>query len=680
MSMSRIVGWALCALAAYPFPSACAENRALAGYGASAGETVRLPARAPRAPAKAKRLGRVAGESRLRLSVSLPLRNPDALQALLKRLYDPGDPSFGRYLTPDEFARRFGPSQADYEAVADYFAGKGFKIARRHANRLLLTLEGRADVAEAAFDVRLHRYRDASGREFRAPDRAPALPKAIAARLLHISGLDDAAPKRPHLRIGARRQGPSGKGSGPMEGLSPTDIASAYRFPEAAQGASGQTLALLELEGYDPADVEFYRSFFGLGEFPIERIPVDGGVETQTEQQIDPGSEATLDIELLMAASPPGSRLLVYEGPNTPSGFLDIFNAMATDNRAQSISCSWGASEGDNDPGDLRALDQILQQMAAQGQSFFAAAGDNGAFDDGFELSVDDPASQPYATGVGGTRLSLRADGAYGGETVWNGGSVFAGAGGGGVSSVWRLPDYQLNLDAAASKAMRNVPDVALNADPDTGYSIYYVGDWTVFGGTSAAAPLWAAFAAHVNQRREALGLAPLGFANPFIYRIGASERYNQDFHDIADGSNNLYYPALKAYDNAVGWGSLDGFGLLADLSAQAPPPPKSENGPAISLLAPNGGETLQAGALFHIRWTSSGINPGTSLTLSFSKDSGAHWKNLKSKVGVTGYYPWIPRKTQLTDRGVLRLCLAGAPASAATLCDVNDGYFSIGQ
>lgn len=678
MSMSKFVGLALCTLAACPLPAAAATERpAHSAYGAKAGETIRLPARAPRALAKSKRLGDADGASRLRLSVSLPLRNADELQTLLKRLYDPSDPEFGRYLTPEEFARRFGPTQADYESVAEHFLARGFKIVARHANRLLLGVEGRADTAEAAFDLRLHRYRDASGREFRAPDRAPALPKAIAARILHISGLDNAAPKRPHLRAGAPSKAPFAKGSGPLDGFSPDDIVSAYRYPAPAQTGSGETLALLELEGFDPTDIEFYRGYFGLGNFPIERVAVDGGpLEEDRTVDDDTGSESTLDIELLMAAAPTGSRILVYEGPNSSEGFLDILNAMATDNRAKQISCSWGASEDENDPDDLRAENQILQQMAAQGQSFFVAAGDNGAFDNGFDLSVDDPASQPYATGVGGTRLSLRNDRTYGSETVWNGGSVFDGAGGGGVSAVWSLPDYQATLQAAASTSMRNVPDVALNADPNTGYSIYYAGDWTVFGGTSAAAPLWAAFAAHVNRQRDATGLPSLGFANPAIYRIGASARYSRNFHDIADGSNNLYYPALKGYDNAVGWGSPDGLALLEDLSAATPPPPKSEDGASISLLAPNGSETLFAGNLYHIRWTSSGINPAERLTLDFSKDGGAHWHTLKAKVGVTGYYGWIPRSRQITDRGVLRLCLIG---SANPLCDINDGYFSVG-
>ena len=161
---------------------------------------------------------------------------------------------------------------------------------------------------------------------------------------------------------------------------------------------------------------------------------------------------------------------------------------------------------------------------------------------------MDDPASQPYVCGVGGTTLTVNgAGGAYVSETTWNSGSVQNGAGGGGVSSIWPIPSWQQAAVAASgqgSTARRNVPDVSLDANPNTGYSIYEGGAWAVYGGTSCAAPLWSGFAALVNQQRAANGLAPLGQANPALYPILAGARYKTDFHDVADGSTNLYYPA----------------------------------------------------------------------------------------------------------------------------------------
>jgi kumamolisin len=223
----------------------------------------------------------------------------------------------------------------------------------------------------------------------------------------------------------------------------------------------------------------------------------------------------------------------------------------------------------------LTSESAILKQMALQGQTVFAAAGDAGAYSDQSHLSVIDPASQPFVVAVGGTRL-YSSGGVYQGETTWNNGSPSQGAGGGGVSSLWVQPGWQSGVATSVnrgSNGMRNIPDVALNADPMTGYSIYYGGRWITVGGTSAAAPLWAGFTALVNERRAANGRKQIGFLNPILYSLGQSSRYSADFNDIRDGSTNLYYPAVQGYDNATGWGSLNGQGLFDDLSSDSSDP-----------------------------------------------------------------------------------------------------------
>ena len=174
--------------------------------------------------------------------------------------------------------------------------------------------------------------------------------------------------------------------------------------------------------------------------------------------------------------------------------------------------------------------------------------------------------------GVGGTTLSLNGYGlTYDFETTWI-------SGGGGISNVWPIPDFQVDSNPGfngGSDEMRNVPDVSANADPATPYSIYFNGDFTVVGGTSAAAPLWAAFYGAVNQRRGILGQPVLGFPSPQLYALSRSSRYNDDFHDIADFSDNTDgapvkippYLAQQGYDNTTGIGSMNGMGLLADLT-----------------------------------------------------------------------------------------------------------------
>ena len=199
-------------------------------------------------------------------------------------------------------------------------------------------------------------------------------------------------------------------------------------------------------------------------------------------------------------------------------------------------------------------------------------------------LSVDDPSGQPYVVAVGGTKLVIDGNANWKSETTWNELSVQEGAGGGGISKTWTIPSWQtaaIKGDPQASKKMRNLPDVSLNADPETGYGVYFIdassgstsAQWAPIGGTSAAAPLWAAFNALVNQNRLAKGLTPTGFINPALYAIGTSSSYASDFHDIADGSGNGSgkdnYKTVKGFDNATGWGTFQGTNLLNDLSAK---------------------------------------------------------------------------------------------------------------
>jgi kumamolisin len=339
---------------------------------------------------------------------------------------------------------------------------------------------------------------------------------------------------------------------------------------------AGQTLALFELDGYTASDISAYESTYGLPNVPLENVLVDSA----TGGAGGGAGEVTLDIELMLAVAPGASKIIVYEGPNNDQGILDTYAKIANENRAKSVSTSWGLSEDGSSSSFLQAENAIFKQMAAQGQSIFAAAGDDGANDNGSSLSVDDPGSQPYVVGVGGTNLSTRGDGSYGSETTWHSGSS---GGGGGVSAIWTQPDWQNGIATAVnlgSISMRNVPDVSLDADPNTGYAIYCNGSWGVWGGTSAAAPLWAGFTALVNQQRQANGLGPLGFANPSLYRIGQTGSYGADFHDINDNSTNGHYPAVSGYDNATGWGSFNGDGLFQSLtedpSGESAPPSNS--------------------------------------------------------------------------------------------------------
>lgn len=363
-------------------------------------------------------------------------------------------------------------------------------------------------------------------------------------------------------------------GSGPAGGLSPTDIRTAYNVPTAVDG-TGQTLGLFELDGYAMSDITAYEQQFSLPNVTLQNVLIDNASGTAGANS----GEVTLDLELQMAIAPGISKIMVYEGPNSSQGMLDIFSKIANDNLAKSVSTSWGATEDSTDSSFSQTENTILKQMAAQGQSMFAATGDSGADDNGSSLSVDDPASQPYIVGVGGTKLSTNADGSYSKETAWGNDTQSPNSGlsggGGGISAIWSQPTWQNGLATSqnlASATMRNVPDVSFDAAIETGYAIYDSGQWGEWGGTSCASPIWAAFTALVNQQRAANGLATVGFANPMLYQLGRSSRYNQDFHDINDGSTNGYYPTETGYDDATGWGSFNGQNLFEDMSQDNSP------------------------------------------------------------------------------------------------------------
>jgi len=531
---------------------------------------VRLPGHVPsEAIAKAVLLKNMDPDEQVSVAFTLPLRNQKDLEELLQRIYDPADQEhYGKFLSSEEFIEKFAPTEEDYNKVTAYAEILGLTVHLTHPNRTLLHVAGPAKSIASAFKVNLHHYQHADGRKFYAPDNDPEVHVSIASVIGGVVGLDNQALWRPYHRKHKSGE-PTHAGSrsfpsGPGGGFAPQDLIKAYNLSGVQENGSNQIIALFELASYLASDINQYAHFFGLPAPQLKNVLVDGG----SKSGID--AEVTLDIELALALAP-ASQIYVYEGPNSNQGVLDTYNRIATDNIAKQVSTSWGLGENLVNAQYLNAENAIFQQMAAQGQTMYAAAGDSGAYDDygnnsSKTLVVDDPASQPYVVGVGGTRLSVNsATGVYKSESVWNDG-LGNGAGGGGVSKVWSIPSWQSKVSTLYSKTHRNVPDVSLNADPNSGYAIYYNGQWQIYGGTSCAAPLWAAFTALINQQLAAAHKPVLGFANPLFYAIGTGAAYLTDFHDITTG-NNLFYKAQAGYDNASGWGSFNGANLFKILT-----------------------------------------------------------------------------------------------------------------
>ena len=518
----------------------------------------------PTAAANLSPAGRLPGTQRLKLAIGLPLRNRDTLSNLLAQIYDPQSPNYRHYLSATEFAEKFGPAREDYERVVAFAESHGLSVAARHPNRMLLDVEGSVTAIEQALHVRMQSYaHPREKRNFFAPDAEPSLDLTVP--VLHISGLDNfALPHPANLVVSALDPGAEAApnaGSGPGGTYLGNDFRAAYA-PGVALNGAGQTVGLLQFDGYTASDITYYETQAGLPGVTLTNVLLDGfsGNPTESGGEV----EVSLDIEMVISMAPGVSKVIVYEAG--PSGnWHDILNRMATDNLAKQLSCSWYIPGGAADA----VADQIFQQMAAQGQSFFNASGDF----DAYTGPIDFPGDTPYITQVGGTMLTTTGGGgAWVSEAVWNrNDGIGSGA---GISTYYSIPSWQAGVNMTAnlgSTLQRNTPDVALTAE-----SVYVRangGSYNV-GGTSCAAPLWAGFAALINQQAVVTGQPYIGFINPAVYAIGLGSGYTNVFHDITMGNNfrpgsGNHFPAVAGYDLCTGWGTPNG---QAFINALVPP------------------------------------------------------------------------------------------------------------
>ncbi|TMC28986.1 MAG: peptidase S8 [Chloroflexi bacterium] len=516
----------------------------------------------------------------MHVAVALKLRNAASLQAFIARVSDPGSRARGRYLTPAQFSALYSPTASDAEQVASHLRHSGLSVTAVSANRTIIDVFGPVRAVQQAFGVTISDWHDRDqNRDFFGNDAQPVLPASLAPLVVSVAGLNNHYPRR-H----ATRQ-PMGlaTAAGPAGGYTPSDLRSAYDVTPligTTVPGSGQSLGLFELDSFNQANITMYDTHYTLLTVPPKPVTVDTG---PTPNGGEP--EVELDIEVMHALAP-SAPITVWEGPNTDDGALDTYNAMVTSDTTPSNSTSWGICEPNTTAAEMTALDNVFQQAAAQGQSFFAASGDDGAFDcagatinPSGGLAVDNPADDPYVTGVGGTALTLSGSGGYGSEAAWSDRSRTPNVGsGGGLSTMFARPAWQTGpgVQNADSNGMRQVPDVALDADPRTGYSVYVTDSggagWRMYGGTSASAPAWAAVTSLANTYANSQGFPNLGFANPRLYRLNTNQPPYPAFHDVISG-NNLYYAATAGWDFATGWGSVDAYNLAQDLAATAGPP-----------------------------------------------------------------------------------------------------------
>jgi subtilase family serine protease len=489
--------------------------------------------------------------SHLQLEIALPMRNQDALDARLNRIYDPASPEYRHYLSVAEFTERFSPTAHDYVTAAAFFQSSGLNVTAISANRYLIEVDGSVAAIEKVFHIRLHYYRHPTEqRSFIAPDREPTLDLSVP--VLHVTGLDNFELPYPRLIASGTASPRGATGSGPGGNFIGSDMRVAYYGGTALTG-KGQSVGLMELEGYIPSDIPLYFSKVGPQlNVAVKGISTDG---TPVDCKTCNDDEQALDIEYAISMAPGLDQVQVYVATHPVS----ILNRMASDNISKQLSTSWGWSGTKGD--DFAVEDSIYKEMAMQGQTFLTASGDYSSL----QASGPWPEEDANLTAVGGTDLVTNGPGGpYKTETGWSG-----SAGGPSTDKSILIPEYQvpfINAQNMGSHTLRNVPDVAANGNTDM-YICFdgkCQGGW---GGTSFSSPMWAGFIALANEQAVSSGKPVVGFVAPTLYNLSRSgSEYKTIFHDVIGGRSGKY-TAVKGYDLVTGLGSPNGQGLIDALT-----------------------------------------------------------------------------------------------------------------
>lgn len=573
---------------------------------------VRIPGSAVPAASRAERVAATPASSAVDAVVYLRPRNAGLLRRVAAaRSAAPG-------LTQAQIDALFIPRPATVARVEHYLESEGLRVTGR--DLLALQVTGPAAAQERAFGTSLAQFQASNGSRFRAPTGAVRLPAGVASLVQSVSGLDTALRLQPATdqTSGVRPRTVSSVCPGPAKKRNqlfpgaylPAELGSANGYGHNAlinAGADGQnqTIGLVEFSNYKTADIQKFDSCFPAIEPSVTRTSIGAGTSDRSA-----ADEVELDIEIAQAAAPV-SATTVYIAPNNVSQILPMLARIVTDH-PNVVSDSWGLCEPALAASFLKSENTALELVAAAGISFYVASGDDGSSDCGVGngLWVGDPSSQPFATAVGGTTLhTVNVSRSASTETAWKGS-------GGGVSEYWPMPQWQRSVvtpqndgskcDDTADRC-RETPDVALDANPNTGYMYYCTSTvcgtpvgWQAIGGTSAAAPLMAAITADAN---DSAGV-DLGFASPFLY----SQHGTTVFHDITKGTNNLSggtkYAAGTGYDMVTGLGSVDAQNLATALHGHGTVHVTAPHSTNIAATGPAADLTIRYGTLVRFSGT----------------------------------------------------------------------------
>ncbi len=644
---------------------------------------------------EAKPIGQLPSDRIMTLDVVLPLRDPAGLEEFLSELYDPASSTYRHFLTVQEFTQRFGPSQADYDAVVRFAKANGFAVVGGTRDGMDVQIKGPVSAVESAFHLSMRTYQHPTeNRTFYAPDREPVTDLGFS--LWHISGLDNYSIPHPmfvkksdyakaHGIDAQKVVSHATTGSGPSGSFLGSDMRAAYYGGTALTGA-GQNLGLLEYYGTDLTDLTTYFKNVGqTNNVPITLLSTDGTstscVDTRAGGDCD-DTEQTLDMTQAIGMAPGLASLVMYIGSTDTA----IISAMTTHSPLPTtIGCSWGWT-----PADPTTLDPYFEKMAAQGQNFFVASGDDSTWSSRNEAW---PADDANIVSVGGTDLiTASAAGPWASETAW------ADSGGGISPDGIAIPAWQqlsgvINSSNKGSTTLRNGPDVSANAN----FTFYVCADQTTctaneYGGTSFATPMWAAYIALVNQQLAANGDSTIGFINPTIYAQNVTSNYATDFHDITSGTSGSY-SAVTGYDLVTGWGSPNGTGLINALAPTATSPTfaLSASPASVSVLLGNSGSstitsTVVDGFDSAVGLTATGMPTGVTASFSSSSITGSGTSILTlsvSSTAATGTYTITVTGTGggITKTATVSLTVTAPVAGTFTISvSPTSGYLDQGQ
>lgn len=553
--------------------------------------------------------------------MTLNLPDPAALTAFIAGLSNKQSPLFDQFLRAGQFGARFGPSLSAVAAVRAALQQAGLSPGAVTSDRLSIPVTASAAAVERAFGTALIRYRLSGGRIAYTNSSAPKISAAAAPYISGVLGLNDlyvahsmlvrqpAGSAGQHQAPASVAVAPDASGPKPCTAAKTTasdfgsltaNVLASHYFMSPLYGIGdrgrGVRVALFELEPNSTRDISAYEKCYGV-HTSVTYKKIDGGAGSGAGS-----GEAALDIEDVIGLAPAVS-VDVYQAPNGgDTDIFDTYHAIVKADKDQVISTSWGNCELNTDSVLFADEQSVFKEAAAQGQSVFAAAGDTGStgcLRDGgsnqSRVSAGDPASQPSVVGVGGTSIGKST------ESVWNDSAFSGGAGGGGLSGHWCMPAYQFKTaipglisshsrtnsgcPAAEKKFVRQEPDVSADANPETGYVIFWHGGWLAIGGTSAAAPLWAAVAALIDASPfcAAYGSGDAGVRPQGLYSVASVDHSyiyssgREVLGDVTKGNNDYtpsgyhggLFPATKGYDMATGLGTplVSGIGAHGKVS-----------------------------------------------------------------------------------------------------------------